>query len=146
MFLSFLHILMAPGGVADPYGMISRHSHWLCNSCPGIPATAGEAMPPFLAESQVFLQVFLQLPRYCHSSRMGSHTSIGWEVWLSVFCSGILTASGGVVTPFLCCFPVPGTGEYSCSCRRVSDAPLSSAPLSSFPGFLKVFVKLPRYS
>ena len=53
------HILIAPGGVADPYGLISRHSHWLYNSCPGIPATAGAAMPPLLPESRVFLQIFL---------------------------------------------------------------------------------------
>ena len=77
------HILIAPGGVADLYGLIARHSHWLYNRCPGIPATADEAMLPFLAESRV----------------------------------GVSSIPRGV-----------------------------SAPLSSFPGFRKVFLKLPRYS
>ena len=75
---------MAPDGVADPYGLISRHSHWLCNSCPGIPATAGEAMPPFLAKSRVrsFCSCpgIATAPEWVVTHRLGIATAPEWVV------------------------------------------------------------------
>ena len=49
MFLSFLHILIVPGGIADPYGLISPYSHLLYNSRPGIFAIADGGNAAFLS-------------------------------------------------------------------------------------------------